>query len=108
MNDELRLLRIDVTPDTDDEQMPEVSRGGNQAETVLSSFIVHCSSFSCITCGDIALAVRVLSIDHETGLGLVALEDGVEQVDLSLVDGIAPGDLIMVHGGVALERLEHR
>jgi hydrogenase maturation factor len=60
----------------------------------------------CITCGDIALAVRVLSIDSETGLGLVALEDDVEQVDLSLVDGIAPGDLILVHGGVALERLE--
>jgi len=66
------------------------------------------SNTHCITCGDIALAVRVLSIDHETGLGLVALEDGVEQVDLSLVDDIAPGDLILVHGGVALERLEHR
>jgi hydrogenase maturation factor len=104
MNDELRRLRIE--PDTADEQTPEGSRGGDQAETVLSSSIVHCSSASCITCGDIALAVRVLSIDHETGLGLVTLEDGVEQVDLSLVDDIAPGDLILVHGGVALERLE--
>ena len=60
----------------------------------------------CITCGDMALVVRVLSVDRETGLGLIALEVGVEQVDLSLVDDIAPGDLILVHGGVALERLE--
>jgi hydrogenase maturation factor len=86
---------------------------GERATAISDEHTSACSLSSdpnehCITCGDIALAVRVLSIDHETGLALVTLDDAVEQVDLSLVDGIAPGDLIMVHGGVALERLEHR
>jgi hydrogenase maturation factor len=31
---------------------------------------------------------------------------GTETVDASLVDAVAPGDLLLVHAGTAIERLE--
>jgi hydrogenase maturation factor len=59
----------------------------------------------CITCSDQAQEVSVVSVDQDAGLALVAVDDTTEQIDISLIDGVAPGDLLLVHGGVALERL---
>lgn len=59
----------------------------------------------CITCADEARSARVLGVDQEAGLALVAVEGATEQIDISLVEGVARGDLLLVHGGVALERL---
>jgi hypothetical protein len=56
----------------------------------------------CITCSDEALEVRVLSIDAETGLARVAVKDVTEEVDITLVESVVPGDLLLVHGGVAI------
>ena len=61
-----------------------------------------CQDDHCITCGDIAERMHVRSIDAATGL---ATCDGGEQVDVALVD-VAPGDVVLVHAGVALQRLE--
>jgi hydrogenase maturation factor len=60
----------------------------------------------CITCSDEALEVRVLSIDAETGLARVAVKDVTEEVDITLVESVVPGDLLLVHGGVAIAYLE--
>ncbi len=60
----------------------------------------------CITCSDEALEVRVLSIDAETGLARVAVKDVTEEVDITLVESVVPGDLLLVHGGVASATLE--
>ena len=60
----------------------------------------------CITCSDEALQVRVLYVDEEMGLAQVTLDGRVEEIDISLVESIAPGDIVLVHGGVAIERVD--
>lgn len=56
----------------------------------------------CITCGDTLLSTRVLSIQQERRCALIESEDSTQEVDISLVDEVAPGDFILVHGGVAI------
>ena len=60
----------------------------------------------CITCSDEALQVRVLYVDHENGLAQVTLNGAEEKIDISLVENIAPGDVLLVHGGVAITRVD--
>ncbi|GAC1350490.1 MAG: HypC/HybG/HupF family hydrogenase formation chaperone [Ktedonobacteraceae bacterium] len=59
----------------------------------------------CITCSDEALPATVLSIDQATGLALVSVKNTTEEIDVSLVDNIGPGDMVLVHGGVAIANL---
>ena len=59
----------------------------------------------CITCADEALEARVLSVDEVNGLALVAVNDATEEVDITLVESVTPGDLLLVHGGVAIAHL---
>lgn len=61
--------------------------------------------FHCITCSDEALPARVLSINEAAALAQVTVGGVTEEVDISLVDAVAPGDLLLVHGGVALSNL---
>jgi hydrogenase maturation factor len=56
----------------------------------------------CITCSDEAVQVRVLSIDCDTGVALVESGESTEEVDISLVEEVVPGDMLLVHGGVAI------
>jgi hydrogenase maturation factor len=60
----------------------------------------------CITCSDEALQVRVLYVDEENGLAQVILNDTSEEIDITLVESIAPGDVLLVHGGVAIARVD--
>ena len=58
----------------------------------------------CITCGDVAVALIVVS---ETG-GDARCRDGTgreELVATELVGPVAPGDRLLVHAGVAIQRL---
>ncbi|HWQ11713.1 MAG TPA: HypC/HybG/HupF family hydrogenase formation chaperone [Roseiflexaceae bacterium] len=64
----------------------------------------RCQDDRCVTCADQALRATVLQI-HEAGLALVALADETVEIDITLVDDIAPGDQVLVHGGVAIARL---
>ena len=62
------------------------------------------NSNSCITCGDVAIPMRVLSIGSD-GLADCVTEEGVaSQVELTLVDAAA-GDEVLVHACVAIQRL---
>jgi hydrogenase maturation factor len=56
----------------------------------------------CITCSDEALSATVLEIDTEAGLALVNIKDVTEEIDITLVESVAPGDVLLVHGGVAI------
>jgi hydrogenase maturation factor len=56
----------------------------------------------CITCGDEALYGRVLQLDPVYSTALVEIEGTCVEVDISLVDAVAPGDLLLIHGGVAI------
>ena len=60
----------------------------------------------CITCADEALQVRVLYVDDEHGLAQVTLKGTEEEIDISLVESIMPGDILLVHGGVAIARVD--
>jgi hydrogenase maturation factor len=60
----------------------------------------------CITCSDVATAMRVVRIGGD-GLAQCVSEDGVESaVDLGLLDAVTPGDSVLVHACVALQRLD--
>lgn len=59
----------------------------------------------CITCSDEALEVRVVRVDAEAGLALVALGEAEELIDISLVDDVVPGETLLAHGGVALAKV---
>ena len=61
--------------------------------------------FHCITCSDEAVTVRVLSVDQGSALARVAVGGATEEVDISLVEAVAPGDILLAHGGVALAHL---
>lgn len=59
---------------------------------------------TCLTCGDVAVAGRVLEVD---GLeALVEVRGETERVGIDLVPDTRPGELLLCHAGVALERLE--
>lgn len=59
----------------------------------------------CITCGDVAVPMRVVRTGDD-GLADCVTEDGdAASVDLSLLDGARPGDEVLVHACVAIQRL---
>jgi hydrogenase assembly chaperone HypC/HupF len=61
----------------------------------------------CITCGDDGVPMRVLRVDHSRGLALCEDRGGAHgSVEIALVDPVAPGDLLLVHAGTALTRLQ--
>jgi hydrogenase maturation factor len=58
----------------------------------------------CLTCSDEAVAARVRSVD---GLeAVVAVGAETERVAIDLVPDARPGDVLLCHAGIALERLE--
>ena len=62
---------------------------------------------SCITCGDVAVPMRVIRTGGEDGLADCVSEDGdTAAVDLGLLDDARPGDAVLVHACVAIQRLE--
>ncbi len=74
------------------------------------SFGVPCEPAAhgrCITCGDEALPARVLSLDEAGWTALVEVDGQRTEVDISLVDEVAVGQLLLVHGGVALGRVDN-
>ncbi len=61
----------------------------------------------CITCADEGIEMRALKVDAGSGLAVCVDPDGsTSEVDLGIVTGVAPGDAVLVHAGVALARLE--
>ncbi len=57
----------------------------------------------CITCSDEAVEAEVVALD---GLEAIVLLDGrTERVGVDLVPDAEPGDLLLCHAGIALERV---
>ncbi len=60
----------------------------------------------CITCGDVGIPMRIVSVDEAQGLARCADAEGAtELIDPELVGDVAVGDAVLVHAGVALARL---
>jgi hydrogenase maturation factor len=58
----------------------------------------------CITCGDEAIAMRVVRIDRQRELALCETEEGGERssVEIALVQPVSERDLLLVHAGTAI------
>jgi D-sedoheptulose 7-phosphate isomerase len=58
---------------------------------------------ACITCGDVAVEAKVVSVENGTAW---IEKDGLrEEVAVDLVAPVTPGDVVLCHAGVALEKL---
>jgi hydrogenase expression/formation protein HypC len=64
----------------------------------------HCDPEDrCVTCGDVAVPMRILALDDRRGLALCATEkDRRETVEIALVKPVAIGDELLVHAGTAI------
>jgi hydrogenase maturation factor len=57
----------------------------------------------CLTCGDVAVVARVRRVD---GLeALVEVDGRSERVGIDLVPDAEPGEALLCHAGIALERV---
>jgi hypothetical protein len=66
-----------------------------------------CTDEVCITCSDEGrLGEVVVPPADAFGPAVVRTAEGDEDVDVTLVGDVAPGDLVLVHAGAALTRLE--
>jgi HupF/HypC family protein len=64
-----------------------------------------CSDEVCITCSDEGRMAEV-TVVHEGGSAEVLAAGLRETIDVSLVDPVRPGDLVLVHAGVAITVLQ--
>lgn len=76
--------------------------GADQGEPFACS---HDPETHCLTCSDEAVEVTIISIDANNGLALVEVEQQTEEVDITLLECLLPGDKLLVHGGVAIQKL---
>jgi hydrogenase expression/formation protein HypC len=63
-----------------------------------------CHDDVCITCGDVAVALAVVTVDGDTARCRDD-EGRYETVAIELVGPVGPGDRVLVHAGVALVNL---
>jgi hydrogenase expression/formation protein HypC len=57
----------------------------------------------CITCGDVAVPLRVVAVDEQRELALCQDDRGRrETVEIALVAPVAAGDELLVHAGTAI------
>jgi hydrogenase maturation factor len=65
-----------------------------------------CADEHCITCGDLAVEVRVIAADGARELATGHAETGeATEIDTMLVGPVAPGDRLLVHAGTAIARV---
>jgi hydrogenase maturation factor len=64
-----------------------------------------CTDDVCITCSDEGRLGEVLTATGD-GMATVRTANGVETVATALVDPVAPAELVLVHAGTAISRVE--
>ena len=66
-----------------------------------------CQSEHCITCGDVGDPSTVVAVDRDRELALCAGPDGERStVEIALVAPVVAGDVLLVHAGTAIARLD--
>ena len=65
--------------------------------------MTHCEGDRCITCGDVGVEMRVLAIAD--GLARCVSDGEERDVEIALLDDVAPGDVLLVHADVGLVKL---
>jgi hydrogenase maturation factor len=57
----------------------------------------------CITCGDVAVIATVVAVEGATAT--VEIGGARELVAIELVEPVAPGERLLCHAGIALEKV---
>jgi hydrogenase assembly chaperone HypC/HupF len=66
-----------------------------------------CGGQHCVTCSDEGLPMSVVRVDEARGLALCRGDDGARQsVEIALVEPVAVGQVLLVHAGTAIARLD--
>jgi hydrogenase maturation factor len=66
-----------------------------------------CEGDTCITCSDEAHPGRILTLPSDPfGLAVVRTAAGLEEVDVSLIGEVTPGQEILIHAGTAIGRVD--
>ena len=66
-----------------------------------------CGSERCITCGDVGDPSTVVAVDSDRELALCTGPEGDRStVEIALVAPVVPGDVLLVHAGTAIARLD--
>ena len=65
---------------------------------------VECHDEVCITCTDQLLAMVVTDVDAGAGVARGTIDGATVEVGIDLLDGVTPGEVLLCHGGVALQR----
>ena len=64
----------------------------------------ECHDEVCITCSDQMLELVVTEVDAGAGVARGTIDGSMAEVGIDLVDGVSAGDVLLCHGGVALQR----
>jgi hydrogenase maturation factor len=63
-----------------------------------------CHDEVCITCSDQLLEVVVVAVDESAGTARGVVDGTTVEVSIELLDSVVPGETVLCHGGVALQR----
>lgn len=63
-----------------------------------------CHDEVCITCSDQLLAMVVTGVYSEKGIARGTIDGLATEVGIDLLDGVTVGEVLLCHGGVALQR----
>ena len=70
-----------------------------------SSATLACGSEHCITCADEGVEMRVVALGPDGLADCAGPEGARSEVEVALVEAVAPGDALLVHAGVAIAHL---
>ncbi|MGH7687051.1 MAG: HypC/HybG/HupF family hydrogenase formation chaperone [Candidatus Dormibacteria bacterium] len=59
----------------------------------------------CITCSDQLLRMVVDAVDDDLMIATGTIDGEPAEIGVDLIDGVHPGDVLLCHGGVALQRV---
>jgi len=65
---------------------------------------MECHDEVCITCSDQLLSMVVADVDAASGTAHGTIDGEPAEVGIELIDGVEAGDVLLCHGGVALQR----
>jgi len=66
----------------------------------------ECHDDVCITCSDQLLSMVVTGVDASAGIARGVIDGEAAEVGIDLLDGVTVGEVLLCHGGVALQRGE--
>ena len=65
---------------------------------------MECHDEVCITCSDQLLTLVVVDVDAAAGTACGTIDGDLVEVGIELIDDVKAGDVLLCHGGVALQR----